>query len=133
MVNVKPSEHLTRLSSKDEYVEFRQQAHTRWNDLWNGDATVVSVGVGSNSITKGALEILDKAREVGGNTVVREVSGNGAFWMEPWIEVKRPGAQPVVYGNLKIDDVAGVIAGERDDLAVGVRGDKPEGSIKPLT
>src|SRR5699024_295790 len=108
------------------------QAHDKWDAIWNSDATVVSVGVGSSSITKGALEILDKVHEVGGNTIVREVSGNGAFWMEPWIEVKRPGAQPVVYGPISSDDVAGVIAGDRDDLAVGVRGDQPEGNIKPL-
>ena len=43
---------------------------------------------------------------LGQRRVVREVSGNGAFWMEPWIEVKRPGAAPVVYGPLE--------AGRRD-------------------
>lgn len=133
MVNMKPSEHLTKLNSKDDYIAFRQQAIDAWNTMWSGDATVVSVGVGSSSVAKGALEVLDKVHEVGGNTIVREVSGNGAFWMEPWIEVKRPNAQPVVYGPLSVDDVAGVIAGNRDDLAVGVRGDKPEGAVNPLS
>lgn len=133
MVNVKPSEHLTKLNSKDDYIAFRQQAHDKWDAMWNGDATVISVGVGSSSVTKGALEILDKVHEIGGNTIVREVSGNGAFWMEPWIEVKRPGAQPVVYGNLKVGDVAQVLSGNREDLAVGVRGDMAQGSVQPLT
>jgi len=133
MVNVKPSEHLTKLNSKDDYVSFRQQAIEKWDAMWNGDATIVSVGVGSSSIAKGALEVLDSAHAAGGNTIVREVSGNGAFWMEPWIEVKRPGSQPVVYGPLTGADVAGVIAGDREDLAVGVRGDSAEGNIQPLT
>ncbi len=133
MVNVKPSEHLTKLNSKDDYVAFRQQAIEKWDAMWAGDATVVSVGVGSSSIAKGALEVLDAAHAAGGDTIVREVSGNGAFWMEPWIEIKRPGAQPVVYGPLTGADVAGVIAGQRDDLAVGVRGDSAEGNIQPLT
>lgn len=133
MVSVKPSEHLTKLTNKDEYVAFREQAHQRWDSLWNGDATLVSVGVGSSSIAKGALEILEQAHQVGGNAIIREVSGNGAFWMEPWIEVKRPGVDPVLYGPLTINDVAGVIAGERDDLAVGVRGENPVGDIRPLT
>lgn len=133
MVNVKPSEHLTKLNSKEDYVAFRQQAIDSWTSMWNGDATVVSVGIGSSSIAKGALDILDKVHEIGGNTIVREVSGNGAFWMEPWVEVKRPGAQPVLYGPLTPNDVAGVISGDRDDLAVGVRGDRAEGSIQPLT
>lgn len=133
MVNVKPGEHLTKLNSKDEYIAFRQQSIEKWDALWNSDATVVSVGVGSSSVAKGALDVLDQVHAVGGNTIVREVSGNGAFWMEPWIEVKRPGQQPIVYGPLTSGDVAGVIAGDRDDLAVGVRGDFAEGAIQPLT
>lgn len=133
MVSVKPSEHLTRLNSKDEYLSFREQSHQKWADLWEGNATVVSVGVGSSSIARGALEVLEQAHQVAGNAIVREVSGNGAFWMEPWVEVKRPGAQPVVYGPVTVGDVAGIIAGDRDDLAVGVRGDSAEGNIKPLT
>ena len=92
MVHVAPSEHLSRLTSKEDFQAFRQQAHDRWDQMWNGDKIVASVGVGSSSIAKGALEVLDRARqELGGEGIVREVSGNGAFWMEPWIEVKRPG------------------------------------------
>ena len=132
MVNVKPDEHLNTLASRDEFLAFREQAHQRWQNLWSGDGTVVSVGIGSASIAKGALDILEQVYQVAGNAIVREVSGNGAFWMEPWIEVKRPGAEPVVYGPLTVDDVAGVIAGERNDLAVGVRGDAPVGDIRPL-
>ncbi|MCA9834732.1 MAG: NADH-quinone oxidoreductase subunit F [Thermomicrobiales bacterium] len=132
MVSVKPGEHLTKLTSKDDYIAFREQAHQKWETLWNGDATVVSVGVGSSSIAKGALEVLEQAHQVGGNAIIREVSGNGAFWMEPWIEVKRPGVDPILYGPLTVDDVAGVIAGERNDLAVGVRGANPVGEIRPL-
>ncbi|MCO5216073.1 MAG: NADH-quinone oxidoreductase subunit F [Thermomicrobiales bacterium] len=133
MVSVKPSAHLTRLNSKDDYIAFREHAHRKWDALWNGDATLVSVGVGSSSIAKGALEVLEQAHQVAGDAIVREVSGNGAFWMEPWIEIKRPGVDPVVYGPLTVDDVAGVIAGTRDDLAVGVRGENPVGDIRPLT
>ena len=66
------------------------------------------------------------------NAIVREVSGNGAFWMEPWIEVKRPGQFPVVYGPVTADDVAGVIDGSRADLAVGVRGQQAVGDVRPL-
>ena len=132
MVSVKPSEHLTKLSSRDDFIAFREQSLQKWDSVWNGSATVVSVGVGSSSIAKGALEVLEQVHQVGGDVVVREVSGNGAFWMEPWIEVKRPGTQPIVYGPVTTDDVAGVIAGSRNDLAVGVRGDAPEGTIRPL-
>lgn len=133
MVSAAPSEHLTRLTSKDDFLAFQKSAIDRWTNLWDGTDTVISVGVGSSSIAKGALEVLDRVRETAGSTaIVREVSGNGAFWMEPWIEVKRPGQFPVVYGPVTLGDVAGVIDGSRDDLAVGVRGDQPVGDIRPL-
>lgn len=92
MVSIAPSEHLTRLNSKDDFLQFQKSAIDRWTQLWDGNDTVISVGIGSSSIAKGALEVFDRVRETAGaNAVVREVSGNGAFWMEPWIEVKRPG------------------------------------------
>ena len=133
MVSAAPSEHLTRLGSKDEFLAFQTSAVDRWTQLWDGNDTVISVGVGSSSIAKGALEVLDRVRETAGSSaIVREVSGNGAFWMEPWIEVKRPGQFPVVYGPVTEADVAGVIDGSRSDLAVGVRGEQPVGNVRPL-
>ncbi|HVL26457.1 MAG TPA: NADH-ubiquinone oxidoreductase-F iron-sulfur binding region domain-containing protein, partial [Thermomicrobiales bacterium] len=102
--------------------------------LWEGASTVVSVGVGSSSIAKGALEVLDACRrEMGGSAVVREVSGNGAFWMEPWIEIKRPGAPPVVYGPVGVDEVPAVLAGARDDLAIGVRAGEGYNTLPSLS
>ncbi|HWV33989.1 MAG TPA: NADH-ubiquinone oxidoreductase-F iron-sulfur binding region domain-containing protein [Thermomicrobiales bacterium] len=133
MVHVAPSSHLPRLTSKDEFLAFADQATQRWDELWAGDKVVVSVGVGSSSIAKGALDVLARCRqELGNSAVVREVSGNGAFWMEPWIEVKHPGAPPVVYGPLSTNDVPGVLTGARQDLAVGVRGDTAHNGIPPL-
>lgn len=133
MSRVEASAHLSRLTSKDEFLAFQQNATDQWDALWSGDKTVISVGVGSSSIAKGALEILEQCRATAGdNAIVREVSGNGAFWMEPWIEIRRPGQQPIVYGPLTESDVDGVLRGERADLAAGVRGDQPEGDIRPL-
>ena len=134
MVSSRPSEHLTRLESKEDFVYFRAQAQARWTELWEGSRTVVSVGVGSSSIAKGALTVLDTARaELGNSAVVREVSGNGAFWMEPWIEVRRPGEPPVVFGPVEPGDVSAIVKGERNDLAIGVRGDQALGTIPPLS
>jgi len=133
MVHARPGEHLARLETKADYVAFRSQAQARWKDLWEGDRTVVSVGVGSSSIAKGALQVLDTCRaELDGKTVVREVSGNGAFWMEPWIEIRRPGQPPVVYGPLDASDVTSAFNGDRDDLAIGVRNSEPLGTIPSL-
>ncbi|HWV23166.1 MAG TPA: NADH-quinone oxidoreductase subunit F, partial [Thermomicrobiales bacterium] len=134
MVDTARGEQLTRLTSKEDFLAFQKRAVDRWTDMWEGQKTLVSVGVGTSSIAKGALEILDIARESASNDViVREVSANGAFWMEPWIEVKRPGAAPVIYGHVTFDAVAGVIAGDREDLAVGTRSDQDQGTIPSLS
>jgi NADH:ubiquinone oxidoreductase subunit F (NADH-binding) len=133
MVHTAPTDQLPRLQSKDDFLAFQKQAQEQWDGLWNGDRTVVSVGIGSSSIAKGALDVLAACRtELGDSAIVRETSGNGAFWMEPWIEVKRPNEPPVLYGPLSTDDVPGVLAGARDDLTVGVRGDEPYKSARPL-
>lgn len=128
-----PGEHLSRLNSKEDFRALQQRAVDRWTDLWDGESTVVSVGVGSSSIAKGALEVLETVRdEIGDSGIVREVSGNGAFWMEPWIEIKRPAAMPVIYGPLTTADVSGVLSGAREDLAIGVRSEEAQGEIPPL-
>jgi len=133
MVNAPMDSRLTRLESREDFLELRARAQSRWQNLWEGGQTVVSVGIGSSSIAKGALTVLDTCRaELGNVATIREVSGNGAFWMEPWIEVRRPGEPPVVYGQIEPTDVVAVFNGERDDLAVGVRGDTPLGNIPSL-
>lgn len=133
MVNAPMDSRLTRLESREDFLELRARARSRWQNLWEGGQTVVSVGIGSSSIAKGALTVLDACRaELGNVATIREVSGNGAFWMEPWIEVRRPGEPPVVYGQIEPTDVAAVFNGERNDLAVGVRGDTPLGNIPSL-
>ncbi len=133
MVTTRPDQHLPRLTSRDAFVAYRAQAQQRWRDLWEGDRTIISVGVGSSSIAKGALEVLEAChRDFDDKATVREVSGNGAFWMEPWIEVKSAGDPPIVYGPLEAGDVGAVVRGEREDLAIGARSDQAHGSIPSL-
>jgi len=107
------SDELQRLSSRADFEAFRSQAQQRWTSIWDGDKTVVSVGLDSSSIPMGAEEVLNAFRAIGYGTelVVREVSGNGALWMEPWVELKRPGQPPIVYGN--------VLPTEADDILDG--------------
>ncbi|MBA2277523.1 MAG: NADH-quinone oxidoreductase subunit F, partial [Chloroflexia bacterium] len=134
MTDARGGDTLPFLTSKEDFQSFASDARDRWSELWEGTRTVVSVGVGSSSIAKGALDILAICRqELGESAVVREVSGNGAFWMEPWVEVRRPGEPPVVFGPVKNDDVPAVLAGARRDLAVGVRGESTHDGIPPLS
>jgi NADH:ubiquinone oxidoreductase subunit F (NADH-binding) len=123
-----------RLESRAAFERFRDDARRRWDDLWNGDKIVVSVGVDSSSVPKGALRVLATCREAlsGTGAVVREVSGNGAMWMEPFVEVKRPGAPPIVYGWISADEVPALLRGEMKMSAVGVRGPEAFDGIPPL-
>jgi NADH:ubiquinone oxidoreductase subunit F (NADH-binding) len=125
---------LPRLSSRSDFESFRADAEQRWDGVWNGQHTVVSVGLDSSSIPKGADKVLAAFRAIGHATdlVVREVSGNGALWMEPWVEIKRPGEPPIVYGNVQPEDAALLLGGDHQDLAVGVRGDEPFADVPPL-
>lgn len=134
MVHTAPIDHLPHLTSKEGFEAFRGQARLKWSELWDSHKTIISVGVGSSSIAKGALDILAACRsQQSGSTFVREVSGNGAFWMEPWIEVRRPGDPPVIYGPVSVDDVEAVLTGAREDLAIGVRGENAHNGVPPLT
>jgi NADH:ubiquinone oxidoreductase subunit F (NADH-binding) len=124
-----------RLQSLADFNALQIAAQTRWNEMWEGDRLIVSVGVDSSSEPKGALKVLAACREAlaGTNAIVREVSGNGAMWMEPAVEIKRPGEPPVVYGWIGPEDVPALLAGGLQDRAVGVRGDAALGEIRPLT
>ena len=113
-----------RLASQDAFTQFQRDAAERWDSMWDGDRLVVSVQVDSSSVAKGALRVLAACREAtaGTDAIIREVSGNGAMWMEPAVEVKRPGEPPIVYGWIAPEDVAALLAGQLRDRAVGVRG-----------
>ena len=54
------------------------------------------------------------------------------MWMEPTVEIKRPGEPPVVYGWIAPEDVPALLAGELQERAVGVRGPEAFGGIPPL-
>ncbi len=123
-----------RLDSRAAFEEFQRAATERWDALWQGDKLVVSVQVDSSSVAKGALQLLAACRETfhGTDAIVREVSGNGAMWMEPTVEIKRPGEPPIVYGGIEPGDLTSLLAGELQLRAVGVRGPQGYAGIPPL-
>jgi NADH:ubiquinone oxidoreductase subunit F (NADH-binding) len=124
-----------RLESQDAFDRFQRAASERWERMWDGDRLVVSVQIDSSSIAKGAPRVLAACREAlrGTDAIVREVSGNGAMWMEPAVEIKRPGEPPVVYGWIAPEDVPALLAGQLNDRAVGVRGPEAFSGISPLS
>jgi NADH:ubiquinone oxidoreductase subunit F (NADH-binding) len=123
-----------RLESRAAFEEFQQKALRRWDDLWGGNRLVISVGVDSSSVPKGALRVLAACQDAvrGSDAVIRQVSGTGAMWMDTAVEVKRPGEPPVMYGWITPEDVPGLLAGNLADRAVGVRGAGAFNGIPPL-
>jgi NADH:ubiquinone oxidoreductase subunit F (NADH-binding) len=124
----------TRLDSRAAFERLREEAQQRWDAMWSGDRMVVSVGIDSSSQAKGARQVLAACQEAlrGTNAIVREVSSNGAMWMEPAVEIRRPGEPPIVYGWITPEDVSDLLAGRLQERAVGVRGSEPFGDIRPL-
>ena len=123
-----------RLDSHAAFSRYQSEATQRWNELWADDRLVISVGVDSASVPKGALAVLAACREAtrGADAVVRQVSGTGAMWADTAVEVKRPGQPPILYGSIAPDDVPALLAGELQERAIGVRGPEAFGDIQPL-
>lgn len=125
---------LPRLTSRADFEAFKGRCDERWQSLTGESASVVTVGLDSSSLGKGAAEVLDACRMhlAGQRAVVRKASGNGANWMEPWVEIKRPGAPAVIYANIAPADVPDLLDGRLEDRAVGVQADMPFNGIPPL-
>jgi NADH:ubiquinone oxidoreductase subunit F (NADH-binding)/(2Fe-2S) ferredoxin len=129
-----PTTTLERLNTRADFEAFQAQSRAKWHSLWDGNQTVVSVSVGSCSIAKGALDVLAalESAAVGSGTIVREVACDGACWMEPWVEFKRPGQPGIVYQHVSPADARSIIAGGLQEKIAGVRGVEPLGDIPSL-
>src|SRR5215216_2055210 len=129
-----PAVTLERLNTRADFEAWQSRSKAQWQALWEGGKTVVSVSVGSCSIAKGALDVLAacEAAAQGSDTIVRKVACDGACWMEPWVEVKRPGQPAVVYQHVSPTDASSLVGGGLAEKVAGVRGDEPFGDIPTL-
>ncbi len=98
-----PVTELSRLTSRAEFEAFQAGCTSKWNATWADTSYVVTVGLDSSSLAKGAANVFAACELAlsGTDAIVRKSSGNGAIWMEPWVEIKRPGEPPIVYGNIE--------------------------------
>lgn len=134
-MHVHPESTLQKLNSKEDFQRFAAEATAKWNAIWDDRNTVVTVGVGSSSIAKGAEHVLDAAAQYAlpkTDVIVRKTGVDGADWMEVQVSVKRPGAPIVHYANVTPETVAEVIEGKLESNAIGVDGDEAFNGIEPL-
>jgi NADH:ubiquinone oxidoreductase subunit F (NADH-binding)/(2Fe-2S) ferredoxin len=129
------------LADRAGFERHRDEAIRRWRDMFDGEHWLFSIGVSECSKAKGALDTLANLRfhiensEL--NFVVREVGCGGWCWAEPFVEVKPPGGQPVLYGNLTTDKVPEFVESlKRGELpldgALGVRSGQAYEGFAPL-
>lgn len=130
-----------RLTDRAAFEQYAAEAERRWAERTAGDRWVVSVGISECSIAKGARQTMDHLRlaleQAGIAAEVRRVGCAGWCWAEPYVEVKAPGAPPVIYQKITTDKVPelvdamkrGVVKGE---WALGVRADQPFEGVPPL-
>jgi len=129
-----PEQTLTKLASKEAFQSFRSAAEENWRRLWEGSATVVTVGVGSSSIAKGALDVLAAFEQIASgrnDLVVRKAGVDGADWMEVQVQVKRSGLPTVYFGDVTSADAAAILDGS-SGKAVAVDGDASLGGLPTL-
>ncbi|MBX6753418.1 complex I 51 kDa subunit family protein [Thermorudis peleae] len=132
---------MERLSSRQAFDEYVAREQARWESLWNGDQWVVSVGISECSIAKGAEETyrhlsLILAQE-GIPHVLRRVGCAGWCFAEPYVEVRVPGAPPIVYAQITTERVPELVHALRQgnlkpEWALGVRGEQGFDGIPPL-
>ena len=126
---------LPTLTSRTEFERFAAAAAAKWDAIWDEKSTIVTVGVGSSSIAKGAEQVLQAAAEYALPTTgitVRQTGVDGADWAEVQVSVKRPGAPAVHYANVTPAEIAAVIEGRLEQKAIGVDGDQPYNGVQPL-
>jgi NADH:ubiquinone oxidoreductase subunit F (NADH-binding) len=126
---------LPRLTSQKEFDEYRARAIQKWEAIWSGEKTVVSVGVGSSSIPVGALDVLAAFEAIADqeNLFVRKTGQDGADWTDVQVRIKRKDAPAVVYRNVVASDAKGILDGKHRSKIIGVEGDEVYDGHKPLS
>lgn len=135
MAPVRTAAPLSKVSSRSEFESLVAKAESNWNRLWSGPETVVSVGIGSSSIAKGALDVFAaclRAAESRSDLIVRQTAVDGADWMEVQVQVKAPGQPAIYYGNVLPADIPALLNDGLSAKAVGVDSASPLGSIPPI-
>ena len=116
------------------FKEIQQKARAVWADFANEERPRILVGMGTCGRAAGAGEVAEAIRvylaREGASACLHEVGCLGLCYAEPLVELGRPGAPRVLYGNVTAENVLELLhdylreGSLRPDLALAVMGDE---------
>jgi NADH:ubiquinone oxidoreductase subunit F (NADH-binding) len=125
-----------------ELVQLRERAREAWRTVAEPSQPIIWVSTDSGALASGASETLAAIRrfvaERGVAATVRETSAFGTTWLEPVVDIRKPGAPRVTYAHITADRVPDLLEAAllgddaRADLAYAHFGDGPYQGIQPL-
>lgn len=101
MTKIKTLADLERIKN-----ELRSDKELNGASLYSENAVIVKVGMGTSGIASGAKDVMDfliealEKRNI--EAIVSQTGDMGYSYAEPTIEVKKPGKDPVVFGDVDI-------------------------------
>src|SRR6476646_5289177 len=121
------------MADRSAFNALLARSQRAWHDLQNNDKTVITVNVHGGSIPAGAEDIyknlifLTETRQI--PAIVRKTGSLGFEFAETIVQIRRPGAPTIVYGDLTPDDTIDLV--EKAVIGDGVWTEKALGWIGP--
>jgi NADH-quinone oxidoreductase subunit F len=125
-----------------KFEDIKKQAASRWQALQNSQKPRILIGTGTCGIAAGAEAVLDALREEldrnGIQADIIQVGCIGLCYVEPLVEIVKPGQPGIFYGNLTPELMAEIVRdylvgdNPRPDLALGTRGEGDVAGIPRL-
>jgi NADH:ubiquinone oxidoreductase subunit F (NADH-binding) len=121
------------MADRSAFDALQARSQQAWNDLQNSDKTVITVNLHGGSIPAGAEDIyknlifLTETRQI--PALIRKTGSLGFEFAETIVQVRRPSAPTIVYGNLTPDDTIDLI--EKAVIGDGIWTEKALGWIGP--
>ncbi len=125
-----------------QWREYQRQAKERWRSVLEPKEPVIWVSTDSGALASGAARTLDAIestlRRLGVSATVRKTAAFGTTWLEPVVDIQKPGAPRITYGGVTADVAPELLESwlvrddPRPDLAFASFSDEPYRGIAPL-
>ena len=125
------------------FAEIKKKADSQWQAALKSDKPRIFIGMGTCGIAAGAEAVLTALRqELEKHNLAAEIIQVGCIgfcYIEPLVEITKPGKPSIFYGNLTPELMAEIVRdyligdNPRPDLALGCRGGGSIDGISPLS